>query len=360
MRMVIAGGGTGGHLFPGLAVARAVMDEAPDTDIVFVGTRRGIEARVMPETEFPIRFISSRGLRGTGLVNKIRGMVDVPRGLAQSWALLGRRRPHVVLGVGGYASGPTVLAAWMRGIPTAIQEQNSVMGTTNRWLARFVNRIFTSWEETLPVPPPHKTLCTGNPIRSGITGGETVPSPDSRLKVLIFGGSQGARSINLAMIRNVHAIAPLADRIALMHQTGAAAREEVAQAYREAGIDADVRGFIHDMGAAYQWADLVICRSGAGSLAELTAVGKPAVVVPYPHAIGDHQARNAAFLESRGAVRVVPDHKLQNGALVHEITSIADHPACLHTMAEQSRKLGRPEAARTIARELIALGRVDA
>jgi UDP-N-acetylglucosamine--N-acetylmuramyl-(pentapeptide) pyrophosphoryl-undecaprenol N-acetylglucosamine transferase len=168
MKLLIAGGGTGGHLFPALAIARAVKDQNPDASILFVGTQRGIEARIIPDTEFQIRYITARGMRGTGMVNMVRACAELPLSILQSFSLVREFRPQCVLGVGGYASGPTVIAAALMGVPAAIQEQNSVMGTTNRILSRFVDRVYVSWENTEPAPPPHKTLFTGNPIRADL------------------------------------------------------------------------------------------------------------------------------------------------------------------------------------------------
>ena len=353
MRLVIAGGGTGGHLFPALAIARAAKAEDPHGSILFVGTRNGIEARIIPQTEFPIRYIQARGMRGTGFTNTFRSVAEVPRGIMQSISILRAFKPDRVLGVGGYASGPTLAAALIMRIPTAIQEQNSVLGTTNRILARFVDRIFISWEHTEPEPPRHKTVVAGNPIRGDLL--ESLPSRDDRKKfhLLIFGGSQGARSINQALMNNLDKLVPSRERIAILHQVGFHADEGIRETYEQAGFDADVREFIDDMGAAYQWADLVVCRGGASSLAELTALGKPAVVVPYPFAIGNHQAKNASMLEARGAVRVVDESKLKNGALAGEVRKLLDDPEHLNTMADNSRKAGRPEAAIAIVRELL-------
>lgn len=357
MRLLIAGGGTGGHLFPALAVARAFKEEHPDGSVLFVGTRHGIEVRIIPDTEFPIRFITTRGIRGTGLLNTLRGAVELPLAVLQSLAVVREFKPDVVLGVGGYASGPTLAAAVIKRIPTAIQEQNSVMGTTNRILSQFVDRIFISWQNTEPVPPPEKTVLTGNPVRADLLEGAESAEDARHVHLLIFGGSRGARSINMALAQNVAGLAPVADRIRILHQTGEGAADEIRDAYRSAGIDADVREFIDRMGPAYRWADLVVCRSGASSLAEITALGKPAILIPYPYAIGDHQARNAGVLESKGAARVIADERLKNGALVKEILAMVESPELLDTMARKSRTLGRPEAARTIAGELLKMER---
>lgn len=357
MRLLIAGGGTGGHLFPALAIARAVRDEDPSAEILFVGTRRGIENRIIPTTEFPIRFINARGLRGKGPVDLIKGAFQIPRGVIQSIGILREFKPGVVLGVGGYASGPTLCAALLLGIPTAIQEQNSVMGTTNRALSKLVGTVFTSWPHTEPAPSPSKTLEAGNPIRGDLLKAGAREDQSARLNLLVFGGSQGAQSINKSITENVGLFGPLSDRLSVAHQTGAKWLDHVRVAYQGAGLDADVRDFIDDMGSVYQWADLVVCRAGASSLAEITALGKPAIIIPYPFAIGDHQAKNAAVLESRGAAVVIPDSKLENGTLVKTICSLIQDPDRLKEMAEKSRSLGRPEAARAIATRLIEIAR---
>jgi UDP-N-acetylglucosamine--N-acetylmuramyl-(pentapeptide) pyrophosphoryl-undecaprenol N-acetylglucosamine transferase len=357
MRLIIAGGGTGGHLFPALAIARAVQKEDPEGSILFVGTRHGIEARVMPETPFPIRFITARGIRKTGFTNTIRAGLELPLGVVQSIMMICQFRPDLVLGVGGYASGPTLAAALIMRISTTIQEQNSVMGTTNRMLLRFVDRVFTSWEDTDPPAPVAKTVLAGNPVREDLLHAPTERKDRTRLNILIFGGSRGARSINQAVIENLDPLAPLTDKISVLHQTGYGAAETIRDSYQRTGIQADVREFIDDMGTAYNWSDLVVCRSGASSIAEITALGKPAILIPYPYAIGDHQAVNARVLESRGAAQVILDQDLKNGSLTRKIRDFVDNRDRLQVMAENSLKLGRPEAARTIALELLRMAR---
>ncbi len=357
MRLLIAGGGTGGHLFPGVAIARAMKAEDPDSSILFVGTRHGIEARIIPETEFPIHFIAARGIRRTGLAATLRAILEIPIGMMQSIKLFREFRPDIVLGVGGYASGPTLAAAVLARIPAVIQEQNSIMGTTNKILMKFANCVFTSWEKTDPAPPPEKTILAGNPIREDLLDTPLQQERRDTLHILIFGGSRGARSINLAVTQNLDLLVPISSKIRVLHQTGYGAADEVKALYDKAGITADVREFINDMGQAYAWADLVVCRSGASSVAELTALGKPAILIPYPYAVGDHQTFNAGLLESAGAARVVVDRDLKNGRLTKEIRSIVEQPNLLDGMAKKSRKLGRPQAARTIARALIDLER---
>ncbi|MDD3471379.1 MAG: undecaprenyldiphospho-muramoylpentapeptide beta-N-acetylglucosaminyltransferase [Syntrophaceae bacterium] len=356
MRLLIAGGGTGGHLFPALAIARAFRSEHPDGKVLFVGVKKGIEARIIPQTEFSIRFIDSKGMLGKGFFNKIKALFTIPVGLYQSVKIIKDYRPDFVLGVGGYASGPTLAAATFLGAPTGIQEQNSLMGLTNKLLSRVVNKIFISWEKTTPPTDPLKTLLVGNPIREELL--TALPDNGSdKFKILIFGGSLGARSINQAMISGVHDLRDHKGKISIRHQTGMGAADEVRKAYTELGIDAEVFEFIDDIGPHYKWADLVVSRSGASTLAELTALGKPAILVPYPFAIKDHQLYNAKFLEARGAARIVLDSELSSGILVKSIIELMAQQETLEKMALNSRKLGRPQAARTIAREILKLKR---
>lgn len=353
MKLLIAGGGTGGHLFPAMAVARALLRLDADSSVLFVGTRHGIEASIVPQSGFPIRFITARGIRRTGLINKIAAGFEIPVGMVQSISIIRQFRPGFVLGVGGYASGPTLAAAVLMRIPSAIQEQNSVMGTTNRILSHFVGRVFTSWEITDPPPPRSKTILAGNPVREDLFEQGTLKGAEGKFKILVFGGSRGARSLNHAIASNIEGLSPYRERISIVHQTGREEGEEVRKAYARAGIEAEVREFIDEMGPAYHWADLVVCRSGASSLAEITALGKPAIVVPYPYAIGDHQTLNARVLESAGALRMIPDSKLKNGALVAEIRELIENPGILEQLARQSSRFGRPDAAQTIAQTIL-------
>ena len=356
MRLLIAGGGTGGHLFPALAVARAFKSEHPDGQALFVGVKKGIEARIIPRTEFPIRFIQASGILGKGVFNKMKAFTDIPVGLYQSLAIIREYRPDFVLGVGGYASGPTLAAAVLLEITTGIQEQNSVMGLTNRLLSHFVNHIYISWENTSPVTDPGKTRLVGNPIREELLSALSLENTE-RFKLLIFGGSLGARSVNQAMISGVESLKPFADRISIRHQTGIGAAAEVSRAYSEAGIEAEVTDFIEDIGPYYKWADLVVCRSGAGALAELTALGKPAILIPYPFAIKNHQFHNAKSLEENGAAIIALDSELDSGVLPKTIIRMIGAPEQLGKMAQNAWKLGRPQAARSIAREILKLKR---
>ncbi len=358
MKVVIAGGGTGGHLFPGLAVARALQDLDQECETLFVGSKRGIEARVIPGTEFNVRFITVRGLKRTGIKNAVKGLMEIPLSIAQSILLLMQFKPNVVLGVGGYASAPVVVASYIMRIPRAIQEQNSVMGSANRLLSNIANRIFISWEGTEPETDPEKTMITGNPIRADLFEETANRSKKNErgFNILIFGGSAGAASLNKAMIKGAERLSQFGDRIRVTHQTGKVLANEVQEAYNRANIQAETKEFIDSMGAAYDWADLVICRGGAGAMAEISAKGKPAIVVPYPYAVGDHQTKNASLLAKSGAVRIIPDKPLDDSHLVDQIIDLLENPDVLADMAENSLKLGRPEAAGTIAMEIMKIG----
>jgi UDP-N-acetylglucosamine--N-acetylmuramyl-(pentapeptide) pyrophosphoryl-undecaprenol N-acetylglucosamine transferase len=338
-----------------LATARALKAEAPSCEVLFVGTDHGIEATVIPKTEFFVRFIKARGLRKTGLFAKIAGLFTLPAGMFGSLRIIYKFRPDFVLGVGGYASGPTTMTAALMGIPTGIQEQNSVMGSTNKLLMRFVDKVFTSWEHTAPAPPPEKTVQAGNPVRADVLAAHATTRNADEFHLLVFGGSQGAKSINEAVPRDLASWAAHTAGVKILHQTGRGAVEETRKAYERGGMNADVSEFIEDMGAALAWADLAVCRSGASSLAEITARGVPSILVPYPYAVGDHQMKNAKVVESAGAAFIVPNEDLESGALGALVQKCVNEPETLSRMAENSRKLGRPEAAQTIAREILAI-----
>jgi UDP-N-acetylglucosamine--N-acetylmuramyl-(pentapeptide) pyrophosphoryl-undecaprenol N-acetylglucosamine transferase len=354
MKLVLAGGGTGGHLFPALAIAEALKSEDPSSEVLFVGTKRGIEARLIPQTIFPIKFVSARGMMRTGIFNFFRAGLEIPIGIIQSFKIISDFKPDFVLGVGGYASAPTLAAALILNIKTGVQEQNSIMGAANRMLAKFVDKIFISWENTKPSTPSERTFLVGNPVRQTLLEDpESIPGNSDKFKILIFGGSRGANSLNLGIIEHLSQLKPKKDQIRIVHQTGSELFEKVREAYQEAGIEAEVKDFITNMGSYYSWADLVICRAGASSLAEITAVGKPAIVVPFPFAAEDHQAKNAEWLESRNAVKTVRDADLKEGALITKIIELMESPSSLESMAKNARILGKPNAARSIVIEIL-------
>jgi UDP-N-acetylglucosamine--N-acetylmuramyl-(pentapeptide) pyrophosphoryl-undecaprenol N-acetylglucosamine transferase len=340
--MIVAGGGTGGHLFPGLAVAEQIAG-ADAASVLFVGSAFGIEARVIPTTRFAFRPIPIRGLRGRGWRGALQLAAQLPAALVRAWRILGSFRADLVLGVGGYASFPVVAAAWLRRVPSVLLEQNAHPGLANRALSRLAARVCTTFPDANAYFPPAKVVLTGNPVRGFAVA--AAATPGDGFTVLVFGGSQGAHRLNDAMADAVAALRAAIDDLHVVHQTGAADRAALQERYAALGVDADVREFIDDMGAAYHRADLVVCRSGATTVAELTALGKPAILVPYPFAADDHQRANAAVLATRGAAILLLDRELSGDRLAETIIALARDRARLAAMGEAARRLGMPDAA---------------
>jgi UDP-N-acetylglucosamine--N-acetylmuramyl-(pentapeptide) pyrophosphoryl-undecaprenol N-acetylglucosamine transferase len=353
MRLVIAGGGTGGHLFPGVAVAEELLDKSPDADVVFVGTERGIEARVVPELGYPLELIQVSGIKTVGIWGAIKGMFRIPGSLWQSRKLLKRLKPDVVVGVGGYASGPVVLMARLMGTPTAILEQNSIPGLTNKILGKFVHRIFLAFDFTRKFFKPKKSLLSGNPIRKDIraalTAGQRDEAEDRQLRLFITGGSQGAKAVNEMVVGAARLLKERGILPTIVHQTGKISHEATVKGYQEAGIEADVRAFINDMAAEYRQADLVIARSGATTVAELGVVGVPAILIPYPFAADNHQELNAAELAASGAAVMAKQSELTAEKLADILAERLENPALLSEMGSAMKAQGRPEAATTVA-----------
>ena len=356
MKLLIAGGGTGGHLFPGIAVAEEL--KARGHEVRFVGTARGIEARVLPNEGWPLDLIEVAGLKGGGLVGLLRGLFRVPRALWQSRRLLRREKPDLVIGVGGYASGPVVLAAALSGRPTAILEQNSVPGITNRMLGRVVRRVFGAFTAAAAFFPAKKFRLVGNPIRRKVRESLSGPKPEPKPEpegVLVVGGSQGAHAVNELMVGAMKVLAGRGRAPALHHQTGPADQEAIAKAYADAGIAVEVSAFIDDMASAYRAATLAVTRAGASTLAELTVLGVPALLIPFPHAADDHQTVNARELEAQGAARVLAQRETSPEMLADAIVALLDDEPARRRMAEAARALGRPDAHVAICDEILAL-----
>jgi UDP-N-acetylglucosamine--N-acetylmuramyl-(pentapeptide) pyrophosphoryl-undecaprenol N-acetylglucosamine transferase len=343
VNVVIAGGGTGGHLFPGIAVAEELA--ARGHDVTFVGTARGIEARVCPKEGWPLELIEVGGIKGGGFGGALRGILRVPRALAQSRAILKRIDPQLVVGVGGYASGPVVLAAALGGRPTAILEQNSVPGFTNRVLGRFVKAVFGAFEGARARFPSKKFHLVGNPIRKKLREQIGRAGGDAR-GLLVVGGSQGAHAVNELVLEAMLLLGEKAPP--LVHQTGQADLAAMQQKY--AGLkQVRVLPFIEDMAAAYRGAELVVCRAGASTLAELTALGVPSLLIPFPHAADDHQTMNAREVEAAGGAHVLVQKDTTPRILADAIVDLLAHPAARAKMAAASRALGRPDAHAQIA-----------
>jgi len=356
VRIIIAGGGTGGHLFPGIAVAEEFQKRDPQNRVIFIGTRRGIEHRLLGTLGYELRLIEVEGLKGRGLKALIKGAWAIPVSMMQSRRILADFRPDVVLGVGGYASGPAVMAAYLMGCPTAIAEQNALAGNTNRILGKFVDRIFLTYEQSKGRFPARKVSVTGNPVRAAFAA-SLKESPKTRAfrQILIFGGSQGAAAINKTVVAMLPLLQKIKDRVRVVHQTGERDEETVRQAYAKAGMEAEVRPFIVDMVSAYAASDLIICRAGATSLAEITVAGKASVLIPFPYAADDHQTENARAMVEAGAAAMIRESDLTAETLYSLVASLLGDDKKLRDMEEKSKALGRPDAAASIVDACVKL-----
>ena len=356
MRLIIAGGGTGGHLFPGIAVAEEFLARGPENEVLFVGTERGIEARLLPKLGYRLELISASGMKGLGTAKKIMSAGRLLYGYAQSRKILKEFRPDFVLGVGGYASAPIVLAARGMGIRRFIHEQNAAPGLTNKVLGRIVDGVFISMEESASFFPKKITQMTGNPIRKEILWGfqERVRSMGDSFSILVFGGSAGAQRVNTALLEALPHLAGMKQRLRITHQTGEKDVARVREGYQAQGVQAKVVSFIDDMSAAYGAADLVICRAGATTIAEVTACGKGCIFIPYPYAADDHQRKNAESLVKRGAGRMILEEDLTGAHLAAEILELIDHPGKVSEMERVARGLAQLDAAQAIVAAMVA------
>lgn len=360
MRLLVAGGGTGGHLFPGIAIADEVMRRG-DGQVMFVGGSRGIETRAVPAAGYALETLAVSGLKRVGLGATVRGLIRVPLALLRSLAILRRFKPDVVVGVGGYASGPMVLAAALAGYPTAIQEQNSVPGFTNRVLGKVVRVVFIAFTDAARFFPAKKIVPVGNPVRQKIVAalegvGKSEAKAD-KLRILVVGGSQGARAVSELVVAAAPLLAEAGVDYSLVHQTGSADLERMAEQYRKLGLDSRVttQAFIDDMAAAYGAADLVIARAGALTLAELAIAGRPAILVPLPTAADDHQSKNAACFAGSGAAVVLDQRKASAGELASIVRDLAGDTVRRKAMSAAMRTLARPRAAQDIVARLVQL-----
>ncbi|OGP91175.1 MAG: undecaprenyldiphospho-muramoylpentapeptide beta-N-acetylglucosaminyltransferase [Deltaproteobacteria bacterium RBG_19FT_COMBO_43_11] len=349
MRIVIAGGGTGGHLFPGIAIAEQFLKKDDKAQVIFIGTKKGIEYKLLDKLGYELRTIDIEGLKGRGLIALAKSFYQVPQSMWQSRRILKQFSPHLVIGVGGYASGPAVLTAHFMGIPTAIAEQNAVPGVTNRILGKFVNKIFVTYAKTATLFEPNKVMLSGNPVRAAFIAGKELDKEKKDFwQLLIFGGSQGAAAINKAIIDMLPWLQKTKNKIHVVHQTGARQMEKVRQVYKGSGIKARVLPFIVDMAGAYKSADLIICRAGATSLAEITASGKAAILIPYPWAANDHQTKNAQAMAEAGAAVMIRESELSGCKLFEVIESLLYDEQKLKKMEKKSAKLGNINAAAKI------------
>jgi len=353
--ILIMAGGTGGHVFPGLAVAEAL--HARNQAVVWLGTRRGLEAELVPAREIEIEWISIAGVRGRGPAAWLVAPFKIAWAVYQALAVMVRRRPGAVLGLGGFVAGPGGIAAWLARKPLVIHEQNAVAGTTNRLLARFATRVFEAFSGSFPASA--GAIEIGNPVRDSILElGRSERSrdrltEDRPARVLVLGGSQGALALNQAVPAAVARL-DAALRPTIRHQAGRSL-EAAIRAYRDAGVDADCVAFIDDMAEAYAWADIVIARAGALTLAELAAAGVGAILVPYPYAIDDHQRRNAEYFAAAGAALVVPQDELDADRLAAELARVLGDRTVLVEMGDRCRSLAHPDAALRLAEACMEL-----
>jgi UDP-N-acetylglucosamine--N-acetylmuramyl-(pentapeptide) pyrophosphoryl-undecaprenol N-acetylglucosamine transferase len=355
--MIVAGGGTGGHLFPGIAVAQAFRARHPRNHVLFVNAGRPLETDVLTRLGWPFETIRIEGLKGRGIWNQIRALFKLPWAIWRSRQIITSYSPDVVLGVGGYSAGPVVLAAWLSGIPTVLHEQNQLPGLTNRMLRRIVRRVYLSFADRSGRFAAGKTILTGNPVRDEILKlGAHAESPDKpeAFTVLILGGSQGAHAINQAMVEALPHIAG-APGLRVVHQTGREDEGYVSQAYAQAGTSAVVQAFFNDMAERYRQADVIVGRAGATTVAEITIVGRAAIFVPFPHAADDHQTSNAQALVEAGAAQMIRQADLNGTRLAEAIRALMHDREKRSAMAAKALTLGHPDAAQAIVLDIYRL-----
>ena len=364
LRIIIAGGGTGGHLFPGIAIAREIKKRCEEANILFIVGRRKMEREIIFKAGFEIRTIDVEGMLGKDLLQGIRAVFKVLKGSVQSLAIMREFKPHLTVGVGGYTSGPVCLMGWFLGIPTAIHEQNSIPGLTNRILAPLVKKVFISFEESKMYFKKGKPFLSGNPIRDELRNLELFPKRVSksaagainqRFVILVMGGSQGAEAINKAVLSALKELKKVGFLPFVIHQTGSQDLKEVINDYHALGLDGEVTDFIEDMASAYKRADLVICRAGATTIAELAALGKPSILIPYPYATHKHQDINARSLAAYGGADIVLETDLNSNTLARKIRMFMKNPDVLKQMSSLALKAGRPRAKEIIVEQLMKL-----
>jgi UDP-N-acetylglucosamine--N-acetylmuramyl-(pentapeptide) pyrophosphoryl-undecaprenol N-acetylglucosamine transferase len=349
--VLVAGGGTGGHIFPGISIARQLKEKVPGCEVLFVGTERGLESKIVPAEGFHLLTIRSAGITGKRLMARLKGIAIVPLSLVQSLALIGRTHPDLVIGVGGYSSGPVLAAAVLRGVPTLIHEQNYVPGMTNRWLAPFVTKVAVTFPETIERLG-GRGVVTGNPVRAQFIGIKPRPGGEPVKRLLVVGGSQGARVINRAMCGALPLLSAMRGSLRIIHQTGEAHLDAVTEAYRSMGDRAprfELCPFIREMSQAFEQADLIVSRCGSTTLAELTCAGRPAILVPFASATHDHQTFNARKLADAGAAVMIAESDLSGEMLASAVIDLIGSDEKLARMSAASRVLGRPDAASRIA-----------
>lgn len=353
LRVAIVGGGTGGHLFPGIAVAQEFR-QRHGAEVIFLTTPKPLTIKILEQYQLQWEAVVSRAVKGMGLFARLRAWFGVPGYILAARRVLKKLKPHLVLGVGGYASGPVGAAAWTLGIPLAIHEQNAIPGLTNRLLGRLASRIFLSFPDTEGYLAKEKSWWTGNPIRQEFFEA-APPRPDHPFTVLVMGGSQGAHHLNMEVLKALPLLAEYRDRLKFLHLTGEADLDLVQQGYQEAGFAAEVAAFSPEVAAWMAQAHLLVCRAGAGTLAELAARGRTALLVPYPFAANNHQEANARFLENAGAAVLILNKHFTGELFADRIVQFFAQPEGLQAMEAASLRLAKPHAAREIVEGCLEL-----
>jgi UDP-N-acetylglucosamine--N-acetylmuramyl-(pentapeptide) pyrophosphoryl-undecaprenol N-acetylglucosamine transferase len=344
MKVLIAAGGTGGHIYPGIAVAKEIVRRNKDSEVLFVGTARGLETKIVPDNGFQLSLINSAGLKNVGFVGKLKGLFILPKSFLEACSLIKSFKPEAVVGAGGYVSGPVLLMASLMRVPTLVMDSNALPGFTNRRLARFVDKAALTFEEAMPFFG-KKGIITGNPVRREFF--EIQPKArGEKINLLIFGGSQGARAINNAMADALEFLGNFKDKLRITHQTGEADFEKIAEFYNRSEIEtADVRPYISNMVEEFAKTDLIICRAGATTCAEVAAAGRAAIMIPLPTAADDHQRKNAEALQNSGAARMVLQRDLNGESLANEIIDLINAPEKISAMETAAKNLARKDAA---------------
>ena len=349
-RVIITGGGTGGHLFPGIALANGLQKEISDCRIMFIGTRRQLDREALADYDFQLKSIACMGLKGKGMLSRLKSLFLLPGALLEAGRIILQCKPDFVFGVGGYVTGPVLLAAKLLGVATYIHEQNSVPGLANRMISRFVDKVFVSIPGDYCFAPA-KTVVTGNPVRQEIIDAAEIEKKfnKERLTILVLGGSLGAHRINLLMVEAMEKIRSIPGlSVQVIHQTGRTDEERVRAGYAALGISAEVAAFFQDMASLYTRADMVVARAGATTLAELSVMGLGALLIPYPHAADDHQAKNAQYYVNGGGCIMFREAALDGEQLADALIEVLLSPERMQRMAANMKKMGRPEATQLI------------
>lgn len=365
LRIVIAGGGTGGHLFPGIAVAEEIKRRDMLSEVIFVGTEHGIEASVIPREGYPLKFLRAEGVVGKSVTRKTKGAAKMVFSLLDSYRLLRGLRPDVVIGTGGYASFSPVLAGRMMSLPTVVMEQNAVPGLANTLLGKIVDAVCVTYHESISYFPADRTFITGNPVRDGLMSGtkekayELFGLGKDKFTILVLGGSSGARKINNAVCEGFSHLTMVKEKIQFLHQTGKTDYESIRETYRKWGFSGTVTAFIHRMPEAYAAADLVISRAGASTLAELTAIGKASILIPYPYAANNHQEFNARKLSGMNAARIILDRDVNGEGLAKNIMELYSDDNVRLELQKACSALGEPDAAQKVVDIVMSLVRAN-